>query len=135
MWRELLVDPPEPNRQRIRWEIKTLWVDPPPFCRPGASPVTDLLHWEVIIDGPDGTPYAGGTFPVDIQIFGDYPLTQPPKITFMTKIYHPNIDSEGEIFLDILQREHWRPAQSIGSLLTSIVSVLYDPMLDYPVNG
>nr|CAB3447759.1 unnamed protein product [Digitaria exilis] len=127
-------DPPQPDRGRVFRELKTLWVHPPPFCRPGASPVTDLLHWEVVIDGPDGTPYAGGTFPVDIEIFGDYPMKQPPKITFKTKIYHPNINSEGYVFLDILQRKDWSPAQTIQKLLTSIVSVLYDPLLDYPIN-
>ncbi|KAF8729629.1 hypothetical protein HU200_017577 [Digitaria exilis] len=126
-------DPPQPDRGRVFRELKTLWVHPPPFCRPGASPVTDLLHWEVVIDGPDGTPYAGGTFPVDIEIFGDYPMKQPPN-TFKTKIYHPNINSEGYVFLDILQRKDWSPAQTIQKLLTSIVSVLYDPLLDYPIN-
>lgn len=69
----------EPDIRRIRSELRKIWVDPPAFCRPGASPVTDLLHWEVVIDGPDGSPYFGGTFPVDID-FSIYPLS-PPKIT------------------------------------------------------
>ncbi|KAG2574602.1 hypothetical protein PVAP13_7KG344770 [Panicum virgatum] len=44
----------EPLRRRIRRELRMIWLDPPAFCRPGASPVTDLLHWEVVIDGSDG---------------------------------------------------------------------------------
>lgn len=71
--------------ERIRSELRKIWIDPPPFCRPGASPVTDLLHWEVVIDGPDDSPYVGGTFPVDVDLAGNYPFN-PPKITFKTKV-------------------------------------------------
>ncbi|CAN6287397.1 unnamed protein product [Urochloa humidicola] len=120
--------------RRIRGELRKIWVNPPPFCRPGASPVTDLLHWEVIIDGPDGSPYAGGTFPVDVDFASTYPL-RPPKITFKTKVYHPNIDSRGEMTLDIFHYNNWRLRTSVHELLFLIVSVLYDPMLDgHPVN-
>ncbi|GJN22066.1 hypothetical protein PR202_gb09597 [Eleusine coracana subsp. coracana] len=33
--------------QRLREELHQLWADPPPFCQPGESPVTDLFHWDV----------------------------------------------------------------------------------------
>lgn len=49
------------------------------------------------------------------------------------QVYHPNIDSEGEIILDIFQ-DNWSPAYTIHSLLLAIVSVLNDPLLDYPIN-
>ncbi|CAN6280161.1 unnamed protein product [Urochloa humidicola] len=123
----------EPCKRRIRKELHRLWVDPPAFCRPGASPVTDLFHWEVVIDGPDGTPYAGGTFPVDVQFTDVHPF-RPPKICFKRKVYHPNINSEGQMVLDIFH-DKWSPALGIEKLLLSIVSVLYDPMLDRPING
>ncbi|CAL4934971.1 unnamed protein product [Urochloa decumbens] len=120
--------------KRIRKELREIWVDPPPFCRPGASPVTDLLHWEVIIDGPDGSPYAGGTFPVDVDFACLYPL-RPPKITFKTKVYHPNIDSKGEMTLDVFHYKNWSLTMTVHDLLLLIISVLYDPMLDgHPVN-
>lgn len=118
--------------RRIRKELHRLWIDPPSFCRPGSSPVTDLLRWEVVIDGPEGSPYAGGTFPVEVQFTGHHPF-KPPKITFKTKVYHPNIDSEGQMVLDIFQG-NWSPALTVEKLLLSIVSVLYDPMLDHPVD-
>ncbi|RLN09735.1 hypothetical protein C2845_PM11G28100 [Panicum miliaceum] len=123
----------QPCERRIRKELHRLWVDPPAFCRPGAAPVTDLLHWEVVIDGPAGSPYASGAFPVDVQFTGDHPY-KPPKITFKTKVYHPNIDSEGRMVLDIFD-DKWSPVLTIEKLVLSTVSVLYDPMLDRPING
>ncbi|PUZ77401.1 hypothetical protein GQ55_1G367800 [Panicum hallii var. hallii] len=128
----------EPYRERIRRELRQIWVDPPAFCRPGASPVTYLLHWEVVIDGPDGSPYAGGTFPVDVD-FGrtTYPL-RPPKITFRTKVYHPNINSEGEMTLDIFCYENWSAAMTVRKLLRSSSSSPSSATLamldDHPTN-
>ncbi|CAM0944486.1 unnamed protein product [Alopecurus aequalis] len=114
----------------IEKELAELWIDPPAFCRPGGSPVTDPFHFEVVIDGPAGSPYAGGAFRVDVVLPKDYPF-KPPILTFKTKVYHPNI-GEGEIFLDIL-KGNWSPALTLSKVLLSIVSVLYEPLLDRPV--
>ena len=63
--------------KRIQKELSEMLIDPPAFCRPGASPVTDPYHFEVVIDGPAGSPYAGGTFPLDVMIPKDYPFKPP----------------------------------------------------------
>uniref|UniRef100_A0A0D9VKC5 UBC core domain-containing protein n=1 Tax=Leersia perrieri TaxID=77586 RepID=A0A0D9VKC5_9ORYZ len=120
------------GRRRLGKELCKFWLDPPPYCRPGASPVKDHLHFEVVIDGPAGTPYAGGTFPIDVQFPTNYPF-RPPKLTFKTKVYHPNIDGKGRMALDIFQ-DRWSPAFTISSLLLSFVSILFDPLLDHPTN-
>ncbi|UZO10063.1 uncharacterized protein OCT59_001661 [Rhizophagus irregularis] len=101
--------------------------DPLPLI--SAGPVgDDLLHWKATIMGPLDSPYEGGVFFLDIQIPTDYPF-KPPRIMFTTKIYHPNIDSNGNIDLDIL-RQHWSPGLSISKLLLSICSFLTDPNPD-----
>lgn len=33
----------------------------------------------------------------------------PPKVTFTTKIYHPNVDSSGRVCLAIISKENWKP--------------------------
>jgi ubiquitin-conjugating enzyme E2 D/E len=62
--------------------------------------------------GPSDSPYSGGVFFLSIHFPTDYPF-KPPKVNFTTKIYHPNINSNGSICLDIL-RDQWSPALTIS---------------------
>jgi hypothetical protein len=58
--------------------------------------------------GPADSPFSGGVFFVSIHFPPDYPF-KPPKVSFQTKVYHPNVNSQGSICLDIL-KEQWRQA-------------------------
>lgn len=64
------------------------------FWRATYSPAdgSSLSHLEGTITGPEGTPYEGGVFKIDIIIPSSYPF-EPPKMKFVTKIWHPNISS------------------------------------------
>ena len=68
------------------------------------------------------SPYSGGVFFLAIQFPTDYPF-KPPKVNFTTRIYHPNINSNGSICLDIL-RDQWSPALTISKGLYPFSSVL-----------
>jgi len=91
----------------------------------------DPMLWEGYIKGPEGTPYEGGNFILEIVIPDGYPYN-PPKIKFETKIWHPNISSQtGAICLDILKNE-WSPALTIRTALLSIQALLSAPEPDDP---
>ncbi|KAF7123049.1 hypothetical protein CNMCM5793_001225 [Aspergillus hiratsukae] len=77
------------------------------------------------------SPYSGGVFFLTIHFPTDYPF-KPPKVNFTTRIYHPNINSNGSICLDIL-RDQWSPALTISKVLLSICSMLTDPNPDDPL--
>ena len=81
--------------------------------------------------GPEESPYHGGLFFLDINFPTDYPF-KPPKIYFRTKIYHPNISSNGSICLDIL-KDQWSPALTVAKVILSICSLLTDPNPDDPL--
>ena len=110
--------------RRINKEIVDLKSDPPSNC--SAGPIgSDIYQWEAVILGPEDSPYTGGVFKLRIQFPVDYPF-KPPHIQFLTKIYHPNINSSGMICLDILKGQ-WSPALTISKVLLSICSLLTDP--------
>eukprot|EP01036_Dinobryon_divergens_P029982 gene29982-39160_t len=116
--------------KRIQRELQELGRDPPANC--SAGPIgDDLFHWQATIMGPDECPYTGGVFFLDIHFPADYPF-KPPKVSFVTKIYHCNINSNGGICLDIL-KEQWSPALTISKVLLSICSLLTDPNPDDPL--
>ncbi|KAJ5167767.1 Ubiquitin-conjugating enzyme E2 pex4 [Penicillium canariense] len=99
----------------------------------------DLLRWEAVLKGVNGTPShrtyhqaASGTS--GSQSPPNYPLA-PPTIHFTTRISHPNISfTTGEICLTLLTTEHWSPVYTLSSTLTAIHQLLTDPQPDSPLN-
>ncbi|KAF0990594.1 hypothetical protein HZS_7786 [Henneguya salminicola] len=118
-------------QKRIQKEYNDMIKDPPALC--SAGPIgDDLFHWKGTIMGPDDSPFSGGLFFLTIAFPTDYPF-KPPKVNFETKIYHPNINSNGgSICLDIL-RTQWSPALTVSKVLLSICSLLNDPNPDDPL--
>ena len=113
---------------RMKVELKRLETDPPyGVC---CWPKDDTLnHLEAQLLGANDTPYEGGVFKLEIRIPDRYPF-EPPKVVFLTKIYHPNIDTAGRICLDVLKlppQGSWKPAHNISTVLTSIQLLLSEP--------
>ncbi|KAI8328746.1 ubiquitin-conjugating enzyme/RWD-like protein [Chlamydoabsidia padenii] len=91
----------------------------------------ELDHFYATFQGPPDSPYEGGVFLVDIKLASDFPF-KPPKMRFISKVYHPNISSQtGAICLDIL-KDAWSPALSIRTALLSLQSLLSSPVPDDP---
>ena len=110
--------------RRIQREHQDLQKDAPENC--SAGPRGDNIYiWDGMIVGPTDSPFTGGIFKLEIHFPSDYPF-KPPKVLFLTKIYHPNISSNGSICLDIL-KDQWSPALTITKVLLSICSLLTDP--------
>ena len=116
--------------KRIQKELIDLGKDPPSNCSAGPSDEKDLFHWTATIMGPDDSPYKDGLFFLNIHFPTDYPF-KPAKVTFTTRVYHPNVNSNGAICLDIL-KDQWSPALTIQKVLLSISSLLTDPNPDDP---
>lgn len=86
----------------------------------------------MIILGPQQSPYEGGAFKLELFLPQEYPMAAP-KVRFLTKIYHPNIDKLGRICLDIL-KDKWSPALQIRTVLLSIQALMSAPNPDDPLD-
>lgn len=111
------------SAKRIQKELAEITLDPPPNCSAGPKG-ENFYEWVSTILGPPGSVYEGGVFFLDIHFSHEYPF-KPPKVTFRTRIYHCNINSQGVICLDIL-KDNWSPALTISKVLLSICSLLTD---------
>ncbi|KAK3424477.1 hypothetical protein EUGRSUZ_F01226 [Eucalyptus grandis] len=100
--------------RRIIKETQRLLSEPAPGI--SASPSEDnMRYFNVMILGPTQSPYEGGVFKLELFLPEEYPMAAP-KVRFLTKIYHPNIDKLGRICLDIL-KDKWSPALQIRTVL------------------
>ncbi|XP_050441017.1 ubiquitin-conjugating enzyme E2 N [Daktulosphaira vitifoliae] len=116
--------------RRILKETQRLMQEPVP----GISAQPDegnARYFHVKVTGPEDSPFEGGLFKLELFLPEDYPMSAP-KVRFITKIYHPNIDRLGRICLDIL-KDKWSPALQIRTVLLSIQALLSAPNPDDPL--
>ncbi|KAJ3381063.1 Ubiquitin-conjugating enzyme E2 35, partial [Lobulomyces angularis] len=110
--------------KRILKETERLIADPAPGI--SATPHEDnLRYFNVVISGPSQSPFEGGVFKLELFLPEEYPMSAP-KVRFLTKIYHPNIDKLGRICLDIL-KDKLSPALQIRTVLLSFQALLSAP--------
>ncbi|XP_045718117.1 ubiquitin-conjugating enzyme E2 L3-like [Mirounga angustirostris] len=92
----------------------------------------DLLTWQGLIV-PDNPPFDKGAFRIEINFPVEYPF-KPPKITFKTKIYHPNIN-EGQVCLPVISAENWKPATETDQVIQSLIALVNDPQPEHPLRA
>jgi ubiquitin-conjugating enzyme E2 G1 len=129
--------------RRLMSELKEINKDPNYFF--SVLPNEDnFMEWSFIMIGPPDTFYEGGIFEGILNFPKEYP-NHPPKLKFITNIYHPNIYQNGNVCISILHEgvdeyeyesvnERWNPSQSVNTILLSILSILGCPNFDSPAN-
>lgn len=119
---------------RLKREFEKLSQNPVEgiSCYPRSENFENLV---ATIIGPIGSPYNGHVFQLSIDISEQYPF-EPPRITFQTPIYHPNIDNNGRICMDLLNmppKGNWNPTIGIKNLLDAVKCLLGNPNPDDPL--
>ena len=119
-----------------------------------------MHQWQILIDGPKGSPYEvcslpsllldslrlllrimnndlqGGVFNLHLSLPTEYPF-KPPTLSFKTKIYHPNVtnDDKGSMCLGMLRADEWKPSSKIDAVLSFAQGLLSEPQPDDAVEG
>ena len=115
---------------RLQKELIDIKKNPP--LNISAGPRDDnMMIWDATIIGPTGTPYEGGIFLLEILFPNNYPF-RPPKVRFLTKVWHPNVNLKGGICIDIL-KDKWTASLMARTVLLSISSLLAMPNPDDPL--
>jgi len=94
---------------------------------------SNMLVWQGLLV-PDKAPYNKGAFLIDLVFPAEYPF-KPPKVSFRTKIYHPNIDEKGQVCLPIISAENWKPATKTEQVIQALVGLVNDPEPDHPLRA
>ena len=120
--------------KRINKELFDLEKDPESNVCVSAIASDDLFELQATLMGPQGTPYEGGIFGLNIDFPKDYPF-KPPRVAFTTRIYHPNVDSNSgricsECGLQIICPANWNAGLTLRKVLISLFAILHDPVLE-----
>ncbi|KAH7908839.1 ubiquitin-conjugating enzyme/RWD-like protein [Hygrophoropsis aurantiaca] len=110
--------------RRLMRELTELRSSPPEGIRVVTNE-DNMLDVTGIIEGPEGTPYAGGYFKVRFKFSEEFPAA-PPKCWFATKIFHPNVSNAGEICVNTLKKD-WKSTYGIGHILVTVKCLLIYP--------
>ncbi|KAL6867508.1 hypothetical protein ACP4OV_015532 [Aristida adscensionis] len=122
--------PPNVIRQLAK-ELKNLDDSPPEGIKVIVND-DDFTTIFADIDGPAGTPYENGIFRMKLILSRDFPHS-PPKGFFLTKIFHPNIATSGEICVNTLKKD-WNPSLGLRHVLLVVRCLLIEPFPESALN-
>ncbi|KAK8455658.1 hypothetical protein SEVIR_4G157600v4 [Setaria viridis] len=122
--------PPNVIRQLAK-ELKNLDDSPPEGIKVSVND-DDFTTIFADIEGPAGTPYENGVFRMKLLLSRDFPQS-PPKGFFLTKIFHPNIATSGEICVNTLKKD-WNPGLGLRHVLLVVRCLLIEPFPESALN-
>lgn len=117
------------SQLRVQKDVNEL--DVPASIRVSFPDPDNLMHLALVLTPQEGY-YAAASFHFTIDVPDDYPH-KPPKVKCATMVYHPNIDLQGNVCLNIL-RQDWNPVLTLSSILYGLQLLFLEPNPDDPLN-
>uniref|UniRef100_A0A0A9ESV2 UBC core domain-containing protein n=1 Tax=Arundo donax TaxID=35708 RepID=A0A0A9ESV2_ARUDO len=85
----------------------------------------NLMVWNCVIPGKEGTDWGGGYFPLTLHFSEHYP-SRPPTCKFPAGFFHINVYPTGAVCLSILS-EAWKPSITVRQILIGIQDLFENP--------
>ncbi|XP_027196478.2 uncharacterized protein LOC113790968 [Dermatophagoides pteronyssinus] len=126
-------------------QLRQLLKKPNDHFSVGLVDESNIFLWEIMIVGPRDTLYEGGLFKAQLQFPSNFP-DSPPKMRFLSEMWHPNISKSGDVCISILHNpnlqtfgyeenlQRWAPVYSVETIVMSVISMLSDPNVESPAN-
>ncbi|KAI9505437.1 hypothetical protein GGI25_005257 [Coemansia spiralis] len=130
---------------KLQKELKYLTENGNPSFSVGLADDENLFEWIVTLFGPQDTYYEGGIFKAVLKFPYNYPY-EPPTMQFQSELWHPNVYEDGRVCISILHKpgedpsgyempeERWSPAQTVETILMSVIVMLNSPNDESPAN-
>jgi len=118
-----------PGEIRVQKDVSEL--DGGECATPHFPNLNDLMNFEVVIN-PDKGYWANYVYRFSFAVPDMYPH-EPPKVRCLDKIYHPNIDLNGNVCLNIL-RADWKPVLDLNAVIYGLIVLFESPNADDPLN-
>jgi ubiquitin-protein ligase len=84
---------------------------------------------------PSSNVYSQAAFQIELKLPADFPF-KPPEVRFVTPIYHPNVDDQGKICVDLLNSsENWKPTTPLVDVVKAVVDLIDNPKIDHALNA
>jgi len=117
---------------RVSREVSVLARKPPDGVMYDAPNNEKVSEIQLIVAGPEGTPYEGGLFRIKLVLGPNYPQA-PPLGYFLTKIFHPNVSANGEICVNTLKRD-WSADVTLSHVAQVVRCLLVVPFPESSLN-
>ncbi|XP_003464270.1 ubiquitin/ISG15-conjugating enzyme E2 L6 [Cavia porcellus] len=117
--------------KRVAKELEALQQEAPPYLRNLRRENANVLVWHVLLL-PEQPPYSLRAFHLRLDFPREYPLL-PPTVTFLTRIYHPNVDEQGRVCLPLLSSQNWKPHTKARQVLEALSLLVNRPNLEEPM--
>ncbi|KAL2933715.1 Ubiquitin-conjugating enzyme E2 34 [Bienertia sinuspersici] len=110
--------------KRLQKEFRALCKEPVSHIVARPSP-NNILEWYYVLEGSEGTPFAGGYYYGRITFPSEYPF-KPPSIRMTTPNGRFMTDTKICLSMSDFHPESWNPMWSVSSILTGLLSFMMD---------
>ena len=121
---------------RLRKEMAEL--DLPQHATLETTDEWHTMNITIDLSTSENSHWFGGKYDFKCVVNEEYPI-KPPRIDCMTPVWHPNIDENGAVCLNILKEVtvggDWRPNLDVNACILGLIFLFIEPNPDDPLNS